>query len=58
MADPKKHHFSPVFYLTGWCDSNGTVVEYSRPYSKVVARNVQPTATGYKLFLYTSEGTT
>jgi hypothetical protein len=56
MADPKKHHFSPVFYIKGWCDSNGTVVEYSRPYSKVVARNVPPTATGYKLFLYTLEG--
>src|SRR5215469_5440993 len=56
MADPKKHHFLPVFYLKGWCDSNGTVVEYSRPYSKVVARSVPPTATGYKLFLYTLEG--
>jgi hypothetical protein len=56
MADPKKHHFSPVFYLTGWRDSHGTVIEYSRPYSRVVARNVPPTATGYKLFLYTLEG--
>ena len=56
MADPKKHHFSPVFYLKGWCDANNTVVEYSRPYSKVIARNVAPTATGYKLFLYTLEG--
>jgi hypothetical protein len=56
MADPWKHHFSPVFYLRGWCDPNNTVVEYSRPYKKVVARNVPPTATGYKAFLYTLEG--
>jgi uncharacterized protein DUF4238 len=56
MADPRKHHFSPVFYLRGWCDSNNTVVEYSRPHQKVVARNVPPTATGYKPFLYTLEG--
>jgi hypothetical protein len=56
MADPRKHHFSPVFYLRGWCDSNNTVVEYSRPHQKVVARNVPPTATGYKAFLYTLEG--
>jgi len=56
MADPRKHHFSPVFYLRGWCGSNNTVVEYSRPHLKVVARNVPPTATGYKAFLYTLEG--
>lgn len=56
MADPWKHHFSPVFYLRGWCNSNNTVVEYSRPHQKVVARNVPPTATGYKAFLYTLEG--
>jgi len=56
MADPKKHHFSPVFYLKGWCGADNTVVEYSRPHSKVVARRVPPTATGFKLFLYTLEG--
>jgi hypothetical protein len=56
MPDPRKHHFSPVFYLKGWCDSDNTVVEYSRPHLKAVARNVSPTATGFKPFLYTLEG--
>ena len=52
-----KHHFSPVFYLRGWCDSTtGQLIEYSRPYRDVIARPVHPTATGYERFLYTMEG--
>ena len=57
MAEPVKHHFSPVFYLRGWCDSTtGQLVEYSRPYKDVIARPVHPAATGYERFLYTMEG--
>jgi hypothetical protein len=56
MADPWRHHFSPVFYLRGWCDSSGRLVQYSRPHKKVVARTVSPTATGFQPFLYTLEG--
>jgi hypothetical protein len=55
MSDPKKHHFSPVFYLKGWCNPESKVVEYSRPYREVVARTVSPSATGFKHFLYTLE---
>jgi hypothetical protein len=57
VGDPKKHHFSPVFYLRGWCDSTtGQLIEYSRPYKDVIARPVYPAATGYERCLYTMEG--
>jgi hypothetical protein len=58
VAEPKKHHFLPVFYQRGWCDpTTGQLIEYSRPYyGRVVARPVHPTATGFKPFLYTMEG--
>jgi hypothetical protein len=56
MVDPKKHHFSPVFYLKGWCDANSKVVEYSRPHRKAVCPRVSPEGTGFKPFLYTLEG--
>ena len=57
MTEPIKHHFSPVFYLRGWCDSiTGKLIEYSRPYKDVIARPVHPAATGYARSLYTMEG--
>jgi hypothetical protein len=57
MVDPRKHHFSPVFYLKGWCnaDSDSKIIEYSRPHKKVVAKPVSPEATGFTRFLYTLE---
>ena len=56
MADPKKHHFSPVFYLKGWCNTNSKIIEYSRPHRRVVAKAVSPEYTGFKRLLYTLEG--
>jgi hypothetical protein len=57
VAEPKKHHFLPIFYQRGWCDpATGQLIEYSRPHGKVIARPVHPAATGYKPFLYTQEG--
>ncbi|RON71487.1 DUF4238 domain-containing protein [Pseudomonas fluorescens] len=57
MNEPKKHHFSPVFYLSGWCDStSGKLIAYSRSHKGVVAKPVYPKATGYEYFLYTMEG--
>src|SRR4051812_2375670 len=35
-TDPKKHHFSPVFYLKGWCGTDSKLVQYSRPFRQVV----------------------
>jgi hypothetical protein len=56
MADPKKHHFSPVFYLKGWCDTNSKIIEYSRPYKGTVGKCVSPDYTGFKELLYTLDG--
>jgi hypothetical protein len=57
VGDPKKHHFSPVFYLRGWCDNTtGKLIQYSRPYREVIAEPRYPTETGFKPFLYTMEG--
>lgn len=52
MNGPRDHHFIPVFYLKRWT-KNGKLVEYSRPYSKIVAKPVGPKATGYQTDLYT-----
>lgn len=57
MSDPIKHHFSPVFYLRGWCESTtGKLTAYSRPYNNVIAKSVHPAATGYEPSLYTMKG--
>jgi hypothetical protein len=57
VPEPVKHHFSPIFYQRGWCDSiTGKLIEYSRPYKEVIARPVHPAATGYARSLYTMEG--
>jgi hypothetical protein len=56
MSDPKKHHFSPVFYLKGWCNADSKLAEYYRPHKKVVSRLVHPEATGFQMFLYTLDG--
>jgi len=57
VTEPIKHHFSPIFYLRGWCDSaTGKLTAYSRPYRDVIAKSVHPEATGYESFLYTMEG--
>ena len=57
MNDPKKHHFSPRFYLSGWYDSTtGRLIAYSRPYKDLIAEPKYPAATGYEPFLYTMEG--
>ena len=57
MTDPIKHHYSPIFYLRGWCDSvTGQLTAYSRPYKDVIPKTVHPAATGYEPFLYTMEG--
>lgn len=57
MNEPKRHHFSPIFYLSGWCDrTTGKLIAYSRSHKSVVAKSVYPKATGYQYFLYTMEG--
>ena len=57
MTEPIKHHFLPVFYLRGWCDSaTGQLIQYSRPYRDVIAEPRSPKATGFEPFLYTMEG--
>lgn len=56
MSQPRDHHFVPVFYLKHWTNSNGKLIEYSRPYrNKVVAKPVGPRATGYQTDLYAFE---
>jgi hypothetical protein len=57
VTEPIKHHFLPVFYLRGWCDSaTGQLIQYSRPYRDVIAEPRSPKATGFEPFLYTMEG--
>jgi hypothetical protein len=57
VNEPIKHHFLPVFYLRGWCDSTtGKLIQYSRPYRDVIAEPRSPKATGFEPNLYTMEG--
>lgn len=56
MSHPINHHHLPVFYLRQWCNSNGRVVHYHRPYKDVVASPIAPDNTGYERDLYTLRG--
>jgi hypothetical protein len=56
MSHPINHHYLPVFYLRRWCNANGKVVRYYRPYEDVVASPIAPDNTGYEPGLYTLLG--
>ncbi len=57
MTEPIKHHFSPVFYLRGWCDSTASqLIQYSRTYRDVIAGPRSAKATGFEPLLYTMNG--
>lgn len=44
-----RHHYIPVFYLKQWTGSDGRLVQYSRPFRDIVARNrVSPKQTGFE----------
>lgn len=51
--EPNKHHFVPSSYVAGWAADSGLVVEYSKPYGRIIkAKRVHPNATGFQLGLY------
>ena len=57
MNDPRKHHFTPSFYLDRWTAADGLVCEFSRPYGeKVRPQRRHPNATGFVHDLYKIEG--
>lgn len=56
VSHPINHHYLPVFYLRQWCDANGKVVHYYRPYKDIVASPIAPDNTGYEPRLYTLHG--
>lgn len=53
MNEPKKHHYIPQFYLSGWCASDGRVVYYRRVPGRVVEGRIAPRSTGFEENLYT-----
>ncbi len=57
MNEPLRHHFLPVFFLKNWAGADGRLVEFSKPYGKVVKpKFVHPKATGFINRLYAIEG--
>jgi hypothetical protein len=56
MNEPINHHYVPVFYLRKWCDADGKVIRYYRPYKDVVASAIAPEHTGYEPNLYSLSG--
>jgi Protein of unknown function (DUF4238) len=56
LNQPINHHYLPIFYLKQWCDGDGKVVRYYRPYREVVASTIIPENTGYEPNLYALGG--
>ncbi len=52
MSIPIKHHYLPAFFIERWANADGRVVEFSRPYRRLVARRRFATETGYQPHLY------
>ena len=52
MADPRKHHFIPAFYLSQWAGPDGLLIEWSRPHKEVKPIRRHPNATGFEYDLY------
>ncbi len=52
MSVPRRHHYLPQFFLSGWVNEIGSLFEYSRPYREVVVRERRPSETGYREGLY------
>lgn len=56
MSEPKKHHYIPVFYLKAWTNERGNLCEFTRPHKDVTYKWRHPSATGYKVNLYSIPG--
>ncbi|MCV3206916.1 DUF4238 domain-containing protein [Mesorhizobium sp. YC-39] len=56
-GQPIKHHFLPVFYLKRWAQTDGRLVEFSKPFgNEVKPKRVHPEGTGYISRLYAIQG--
>lgn len=54
---PRKHHFTPVFYLNRWTCADGQIEQFHAPHGGVVrVRRLHPAATGFKTDLYALPG--
>ncbi|WP_027058636.1 DUF4238 domain-containing protein [Mesorhizobium loti] len=54
---PIKHHFLPVFYLKRWAQTDGRLIEFSKPFgNQVKPKRVHPEGTGYISRLYAIQG--
>src|SRR5262245_7595033 len=61
MSIPRKHHYSPVFYLEQWTGADRQLCEYRRlsvtgQPDRVFARRKFPAGTGYEKNLYRVDG--
>jgi hypothetical protein len=56
MADPRKHHYNPAFYLSQWAEKDGNLCEIKKVYGKVLAQPKHPSATGFIRDLYRTDG--
>jgi hypothetical protein len=57
VSIPRKHHYSPVFYLKRWAGTDGWLCEHKRLgvvglRDRIVTRRTFPTGTGYEKDLY------
>ncbi|PBB66591.1 hypothetical protein CK228_21405 [Mesorhizobium sp. WSM4312] len=56
-GQPIKHHFLPVFYLKRWAQTDGRLIEFSKPFGdEVKPKRVHPEGTGYISRLYAIQG--
>jgi Protein of unknown function (DUF4238) len=55
MVGSQDHHYIPQFLLRQWCNQNGLLTVFSRPYYRVVTTERNPRGTGYEPNLYAYE---
>jgi hypothetical protein len=52
----QQNHYLPSFYQRRWVAADGRVFVYRRPHRQVIVRPKPPTATGFRVGLYTMRG--
>ena len=53
MAEPKNHHYLPIFYLSRWAGLDGKICRFHRPIdTRVVSKRVVPKGTAFEPHLY------
>lgn len=56
MADPRKHHYVPEFFIRRWAADEDDVWCYRRPHEAIDRKRKPPSAIGFEVDLYALQG--